>query len=120
SVALQYHTDLRALTTRAGDFQLAAHLVDPLAHSPKTDTVMSIFGFESVAVVAKFQTKFFRLVSQSRFEVASVSVFERVGQGFLSNMQKIFLPALGKIRKFALRFKRSVKRCSNGGVLNST
>src|SRR5439155_6393017 len=98
SVARQEHRDRRALTACAGDFQLAAHLFDPLAHSTKTDTVMSIFDFESIAVVTKFQTKFFRLVGQSCFEVPRVSVFERVGQSFLSDMQKIFLPALRKLR----------------------
>src|SRR5438132_13838868 len=81
---------------------------------------MSIFGFESVAVVTEFQTEFLRLIAYSRLEVRSMGVLERVGQGFLSDMEKVFLPGLWKLRHFALRLKRSVKRRAGGRVLNST
>src|SRR5437870_761514 len=49
-----------------------------------------------------------------------MSVLERVGQGFLSDVEKVFLPGLWKLRHFALRLKRSVKRRAGGRVLNST
>src|SRR5712671_1703956 len=81
---------------------------------------MPIFDFESIAVVTQFQTKFFGLVAYSRFELASVGILERVGQRFLSDMKKIFLPGLGKVRQFALRGKSCVKRRPGGCVLNST
>ena len=69
---------------------------------------MPIFDFESIAVVTQFQTKFFGLVAYSRFELASVSILERVGQRFLSDMQKIFLPWLGYVRVFGLGGKMCV------------
>src|ERR1700736_30334 len=81
---------------------------------------MSIFDFESVAVVAKFQTQLFRFVAQSCFEVRSVSVLEGVGQRFLADVEKIFLPGRWKLRQFTLRLKRSVDRRTGGCVLDTT
>ncbi len=81
---------------------------------------MSIFSFESLAVITKFQAKFFRLVAQSRFKVARVGVLERIGQRFLPDVEKIFLPGLGKLRQFSLRLKLCVKRRPGGRVLNNT
>jgi len=59
---------------------------------------MSIFKFESPAVITKFQAKFFRLVAQSCFEVARMGVLERVGQRFLPDVKKVFLPGRRKLR----------------------
>src|SRR5438128_12540075 len=81
---------------------------------------MSIFGFESVAVVAQFETKFFRLVDQSGLEVASVRVLERVGQGFLPDVEKVLLPGVGKLRQSAAGLKLRVKRRAGGRALNNT
>src|SRR6266404_9175633 len=81
---------------------------------------MSIFGFEALAIITKFQPKFFRLVGQSRFEVPSVRVLERIGQRFLSDMEKIDLPGWREVRQFALGLEGCMQRCSDGRVLNST
>ncbi len=81
---------------------------------------MSIFGFESLAVITKFQAKFFRLVTQSRLEVARSGILEGVGQCFLPDVEKVFLPGLRKIRQFALRLKLGVQRRPGGRALNST
>ena len=69
---------------------------------------MSIFGFESPAVITKFQAHFFRLVAQSRFEVARMGVLERVGQCFLPDMEKVFLPGWRKLGQLSLRLKLGV------------
>ena len=67
-------------------FQPAVHFEQSLPHSGQTDAVMSILNFESSTVITKFQAKFFRLAAQSCFEVACMSVLERVGQRFLPDM----------------------------------
>ena len=95
-------------------------MFDALAHSGQTKTIMSIFDFESVAVIAKFQTKFFCLVDQPRFKIARVRVLECVGQGFLSDVQKIFLPGLREISQFATQIESRVKRSSGSCVLNDS
>src|ERR1700730_2663878 len=81
---------------------------------------MSIFDFESVAVITQFQTKFFCLAAQSRFEVTRMGVLECIGQRFLPDMEKVFLPGRGKLRKSALRSKLGVERRTGGRVLNNT
>ena len=88
----QRNGDLGAFAAPAADRQVPAHLFDALAHSGQTKTIMSRFDFESVAVIAKFQTKFFCIEDQPRFKIARMRVFECVGQGFLSDVQQIFLP----------------------------
>src|SRR5207247_10407807 len=92
---------VRAFAARATDLQFTAHLFDALAHSGQTKAIMSIFDFESVAVVAKFEAKFFCLEGQPGFKIAWVRVFESVGQRFLPDMEEIFLPYQRQMANFA-------------------
>src|SRR5207247_10472968 len=92
---------VRAFAARATDLQFSAHLFDALAHSGQTKAIMSIFDFESVAVVAKFEAKFFCLEGQPGFKIAWVRVFESVGQRFLPDMEEIFLPYQRQMANFA-------------------
>jgi hypothetical protein len=61
-VTRHYYGYLRAFAACAGDFQSPAHFFDPLAHSGETYTVVPLFHFEAITVIAKFQTKFLCLV----------------------------------------------------------
>ena len=81
---------------------------------------MSIFDFESVAVVAELETERFRLVAQSCLEVGRAGVFERIAQRLLPDAKKVFLPGLRQLRDFALCLKCRVKRRAGRRVLNST
>src|SRR4029077_8870061 len=67
-------------------------------------TIMPFVHLKSASVVVKFQTNVLGIKVQSRFKSGRVSVFESIRQGFLSNVEQIFL---SHQRKFAHRAPNS-------------
>src|SRR6266851_7603549 len=49
-----------------------------------------------------------------------MGVLERVGQGFLPDVEKVLLPGVGKLRQSAAGLKLRVKRRAGGRALNNT
>src|SRR4029077_3244116 len=81
---------------------------------------MSIFHFKSLAVVTKLQANPFAIAAQTSAKILRARVFERVGQRFLANVQKVLLPGRRQVRNSAFRLKRGVKRGSDRYTLNNT
>src|SRR4029077_2956864 len=95
------HRNLCALLSRTCDGQFASHLLSPLAHSRKTQAVMSITQLKTVAIVREFQSYFLCIAQQVRLKIPCMSVFEGVGQCLLTDVHQIFLPQRRKIRSAA-------------------
>jgi len=71
----------------------------PLRPTPHVD-----LDFESVAVITKFQTKFFRPVA-NRVKGASVAYLSVLVNASCPMCRRFFLPRLGKLGQSALRLK---------------
>jgi hypothetical protein len=110
----------RAFAARTRDLQRPAHLFDALSHSVQTEAIMSIFDFKSITVVTKLEAKLLCIADQPCFKIARVRVLKRIGQGFLSDMQKILLPNQREIAQLAPKLECRVKGGSGSCVLDGS
>jgi hypothetical protein len=86
AVVGQRNDDPCAFAPRTGNFEIAAHLFDPLSHSGQTKAIMSISYTKSVTVVAELKAQLFGVEGQSRIEITGARVLERVSQRFLADV----------------------------------
>jgi hypothetical protein len=67
-------------------------LLGALFHSDQPETsAVDCIGKKSVTVIAKLQTNSAGIERESRSEFGRMRVLQRVGQGFLSNVEQVFL-----------------------------